>query len=88
LQQIGIGNAGGIVASNVFITKESPRYTTGYGVSLAMLLMCGVACTILFFGLRTENKKRDRGGRDYRYTEERDELDNMSDDFPSFRFTT
>ena len=53
-----------------------------------MLLLCGVMCTIFFFGLRAENKKRDRGGRDYRYTEERDELDNMGDDFPSFRYTT
>jgi len=86
--QIGLGNAGGIVASNVFIPKESPRYTTGYGVSLAMLLMCGVMCTIFYLGLKAENRKRDRGGRDYRYTEERSELGNMGDDFPEFRYTT
>ncbi|TVY78318.1 putative transporter [Lachnellula suecica] len=86
--QIGIGNIGGIVASNIFIPKESPRYTTGYGVSLAMLLLCGLMCTGFFFGLRAENKKRGRGGRDYRFTDERAELGNMGDDFPSFRHTT
>ncbi|KAE9377036.1 major facilitator superfamily protein [Stipitochalara longipes BDJ] len=86
--QIGLGNAGGIVASNVFITKQAPRYKTGYGTSLAMLLMCGVMCTVFFFGLKAENKKRDDGGRDYRFEKEREELENMGDDHPGFRFTT
>ena len=85
--QIGLGNAGGIVASNVFITKQAPRYKTGYGTSLAMLLMCGVMCTVFFFGLKKENKRRDAGGRDYRFSKERAELENMGDDHPDFRFT-
>ena len=83
--QIGLGNAGGIVASNVFITNQSPRYPVGYGVSLAMLLMCGVMCTVFYFGLKAENRKRNGGGRDYRFTE--NDLDNMGDDHPEFRFT-
>lgn len=86
--QIGLGNAGGIVASNVFITKQAPRYKTGYGTSLAMLLMCGVVCTVFFFSLKAENKKRDNGGRDYRFERERAELKNMGDDHPDFRYTT
>lgn len=84
--QIGLGNAGGIVASNVFITKQAPFYRTGYGTSLAMLLMCGAMCTVFFFGLKAENKKRSNGGRDYRF--ESGELENMGDDHPEFRFTT
>jgi hypothetical protein len=86
--QIGLGNAGGIVASNVFIMSERPHYKSGYGTSLAMLLMCSVMCTVFFFGLKAENRLRDKGGRDYRYTEEREDLDNMGDDHPEFRFTT
>jgi hypothetical protein len=86
--QIGLGNAGGIVASNIFITKQSPRYTTGYGTSLGMLLMCGVTCTVFYFGLKRENKKRDNGSRDYRFEREGEELGNMGDDHPDFRFTT
>jgi hypothetical protein len=85
--QIGIGNCGGIVASNVFIKTEEPRYPTGFGTAMALLGLCGVMATVMFFGLKAENRKRDAGGRDYRY-EERDELDNMGDDHPSFRFTT
>lgn len=38
-------------------------------------------------GLQAENKLRERGGRDYRFTDEADELDNMGDDHPSWRFT-
>ncbi|KAF8853263.1 major facilitator superfamily protein [Acephala macrosclerotiorum] len=86
--QIGLGNAGGIVASNIFIPDQSPRYKTGYGTSLGMLLMCGVMCTVFFFGLRAENKVRERGGRDWRFVEEREELGNMGDDHPDFRFST
>jgi hypothetical protein len=59
--QVGFGNLGGIVASNVFLQREMPTYRTGYGVSLGMLWICGVACTGLFFLVRWENGKRGRG---------------------------
>jgi cyanate permease len=32
--QIGFGNCGGLVASNVFFDSEAPGYRTGFGVSL------------------------------------------------------
>ncbi|KAA8571571.1 hypothetical protein EYC84_001569 [Monilinia fructicola] len=98
--QIGIGNIGGIIASNIFITNQAPRYPVGYGVSLGMLLMCGAMCTAFFFGLKRENGIRDRGGRDYRFREdeerkrrnrarsdgEQEEEGNWGDDWPGFRF--
>jgi hypothetical protein len=86
--QIGLGNMGGIVASNIFITSQAPRYPVGYGVSLAMLIMCCAACTVFFFGLKVENKKRDQGLRDSRFQEGERELRNMGDDHPDFRFNT
>lgn len=72
----------------------------GYGVSLGMLLMCGLMCTIFFLGLKRENAIRERGGRNYRLredeerkrrNEERDENEkeeegNWGDDWPGFRF--
>lgn len=82
---IGFGNAGGIVASNVFITSEAPSYPVGYGVSLGMMWLCAAACTVLFFGVRAENKRRNRGERDHRLDEP--EVDNLGDDHPHFRFT-
>jgi dipeptide/tripeptide permease len=84
--QVGFGNIGGIVASTVFLTKESPTYPTGYGVSLGMLWICGAACTAMFFLVKRENKKRDRGDRDHRLNEV--DADNLGDDHPHFRLAT
>ncbi|PNS17905.1 hypothetical protein CAC42_3864 [Sphaceloma murrayae] len=81
---VGFGNVGGIVASNVFLVEEAPRYPTGYGVSLGLLWVCAIACTVLLWGLWRENKKRDRGERDYRLQSQ--EVDNLGDDYPTFRF--
>ncbi|RFU35367.1 hypothetical protein B7463_g954, partial [Scytalidium lignicola] len=85
--QIGFGNAGGLIASNIFITAQAPRYPVGYGTSLALLVMCASMCTIFFFGLYRENKKRERGERDYRYSEEGADINNMGDDHPEFSVT-
>ena len=53
----------GIAASNIFLDCKKAKYLTGYGVSLDMLRICGVACTTLF---SFENQKRDCGDCDYR----------------------
>ncbi|KAI1343738.1 major facilitator superfamily domain-containing protein [Xylariaceae sp. FL0016] len=84
--QIGLGNLGGIVASNVFLSREEPLYWTGYGVSLGLLWLCAAACTALFLGVRRENRRRDRGERDHRLAER--DVGNMGDDHPRWRFTT
>jgi hypothetical protein len=83
---IGGGNAGGIVGSNIWLSREAPGYKTGISVSLALLILCGLSSTGYYIGLRAENKRRDRGGRDYRFTDEAD-LDNMGDDHPAWRYT-
>jgi len=83
---VGFGNLGGIVASNVFFTEEAPLYKTGYGVGLGFLWICGAACVVLFVGVLWENRKRDRGERDWRLQGE--DVDNLGDDHPSFRFAT
>ncbi|KAF2177930.1 MFS general substrate transporter [Zopfia rhizophila CBS 207.26] len=84
--QVGFGNIGGIVASNVFLDSEKPRYPTGYGVSLGLLWICGAACTGLFFLVKVENRRRERGERDQRLQEV--DADNLGDDHPHFRLTT
>jgi hypothetical protein len=47
--------------------------------------MCAAACVVLLLGVRAENKKRDRGERDWRL--EGEDADNLGDDHPHFRFT-
>jgi hypothetical protein len=77
---------GGIIASNVFFASEAPLYRTGYGVGFGLLGVSAAACTLLFFGVRRENRKRDRGDRDYRLA--RPDAHNLGDDHPHWRFTT
>lgn len=81
----GFGNAGGIVASNIFLTSEEPAFPTGYGTTLALVWVCAITCTVFMFGLMWENRKRERGARDYRLEES--DADNLGDDHPHFRFT-
>ena len=85
--QIGGGNCAALVSQNVFIASHAPRYPEGYGVGFALNVMAGVCCTALFFGLRTENRRRDQGLRDSRLALPQDELDNLGDDHPDFRYT-
>lgn len=84
---VGFGNAGGIVASNVFISGEAPGYKTGYSVSLGLVWICAAACLGLFLGVRRENGKRERGERDWREGEGEVDRGNLGDDCPRFRFT-
>ncbi|KEF51228.1 uncharacterized protein A1O9_12731 [Exophiala aquamarina CBS 119918] len=85
--QIGLGNTGGIVASNVFLRHESPFYHTGYSVGIGALCL-GLSATAGFLLLiHLENKRRDRGERDYLLQLPDEELRNLGDDHPSFRYT-
>ena len=84
--QVGVGNLGGIVASTVYIPTQAPTFALGYGVSLGLLWLCGLACTGFCVGLWMENRKRERGERDDRYRLPTDELENLGDDHPSFRY--
>lgn len=84
--QIGFGNLGGIVASNIFLTNEAPTYPVGFGTSLGLLWLCGLSCTAFLLGLRAENRIRDRGERDERLALPSEELQSLGDEHPRFRF--
>ncbi|KAI9685055.1 MAG: hypothetical protein M1822_005447 [Bathelium mastoideum] len=84
--QISIGNCAGFVGSNVFVDSQAPAYTVGYGVSLACIWLTVVMATIFLCGLRWENWKRERGEQDWRYNLPPEELKNLGDDHPAWRF--
>jgi hypothetical protein len=86
VMQVGFGNIRGIVASNVFLGSEAPRYRTGHGVSLDMLWICGAACTGPAVLVKRENRARERGERAWRLQEV--DADNLGDNHPAFRLTT
>ncbi|KAJ8120511.1 hypothetical protein ONZ43_g2797 [Nemania bipapillata] len=85
--QVTIGNIVGVVAANIFIAHEAPRYLTGYGTCLGFTWLGGIAATALFVGMWVENRKREAGERDDRLSRPVEEVRNMGDYHPSFRFT-
>ncbi|KAI1384363.1 MFS general substrate transporter [Hypoxylon trugodes] len=85
--QVALGNVCGIVAAVIFREDEAPRYPTGYGTAVALMWFGAIAASLLFAGLLVENKMRDAGKRDGRLTHPKEEVDNMGDYHPSFRFT-
>lgn len=75
------------MGSNVFLAKEKPRYWTGFGLALG-LLVCGALLTVLLWLYnRSQNRIKNRLSREEilaKYTE--DELDAMGNDSPLFRY--
>ncbi|KAL9119320.1 MAG: hypothetical protein Q9187_004129 [Circinaria calcarea] len=82
--QIGFGNSGGIIASLIFQSKEAPFYLTGYAVSCGLIVVAALGLTAFVWVLKWENRKRERGERNWRLGEA--DADNLGDDHPSFRF--
>lgn len=82
-----MGNSGGLVGSFIFLDREKPKYSTGFGGSLAFAT-AGIVCALtLEFLYWKSNKKHEE------YTEEEvrakytdDELDKMGDRSPLFRY--
>ncbi|KAI0455441.1 MFS general substrate transporter [Xylaria acuta] len=85
--QITIGNITGVLATNIFVDREAPRYPTGYGTALGLTWLGAIAATAMFVGMLVENRKREAGEKDDRLCRPAEEVGNMGDYHPSFRFT-
>jgi len=86
---IGWGNLNGIVSSNIYRTKDSPRYFLGHGVVLAYLvLFLFFGSIVTTIGLRIENKKRLSGKRDH-WVEGKspEQIEMLGDERPDFIYT-
>lgn len=84
--QLSIGNVSGIVSSNIFLPHQAPRYILGYGIGLGFAWLCVISAFVFDFWIRRENNLREAGERDYLLSLGEDELNNLGDDHPSFRF--
>lgn len=58
--QLGIGNCANFVASNVFITTQSPRYPVGFSTGLGITALSFPVMLLTIFLCVTHNKKIDR----------------------------
>jgi MFS family permease len=89
---VTVGNLGGICGSNIFLSKQAPKYPVGFGVCLGVLVCSMAATVVMRYCLKRENQRRDdlMAGRSLEevrleYTEE--ELLNLGDRSPFFRYT-
>ncbi|KIX00662.1 uncharacterized protein Z518_09727 [Rhinocladiella mackenziei CBS 650.93] len=85
--QVGFGSIAGIIASFIYLPSEIPTYHTGFGTGLGLLIFGMLTSTGFLLYLRWENHIRDAGRRDDRYNLPADEVNNLGDDDPKFRFT-
>jgi hypothetical protein len=85
---IGWGNLNGVVSSNIYRTKDRPRFTLGHAVVLGYLsvfLLGGSIVTRIL--LVRENKKREKGERDHWVEgKSEEEIKEMGDRRPDFRY--
>lgn len=56
---IMMGNFGGAIGSNIYLSHEAPHYWTGYGVSLACTTLAITTTFVLRWAYKRENGKRD-----------------------------
>jgi hypothetical protein len=85
---IGWGNLNGVVSSNIYRGRDTPRYFLGHGVVLAYLtLFLFGGSVITRFLLARENKKR-RAGLRNQWTEgkSQSEIDELGDKVPDFEY--
>ena len=55
---------GGIIATFSFLSKDAPKYITGYSICLGFTCLSVLASLVYLFGIVAENKRRDRGDAD------------------------
>lgn len=86
---IGWGNINGVVSSNIYRTKDKPRFKLGHGVVLAYLTLFLFGGSVVTRALLVwENKKRRSGQRDGRVEGKSEaEIRDLGDQRPDFMYT-
>ncbi|CAF4763799.1 unnamed protein product, partial [Rotaria sp. Silwood2] len=57
---ISVGNIGGAISGQLYRAQDAPRFILGHAVNLGFCAFGLINVVILFFGLRAENRRRDR----------------------------
>nr|VWP02019.1 Hyaluronate lyase (EC (Hyaluronidase) (HYase) [Ganoderma boninense] len=88
--QIGIGNFGGAIASNIYRSQDAPRYIVGHGVELMFVGIGFIVLPIVVLLYKRINARRDAIVKEAnesgtKFTPE--ELRRLGDRAPDFRYT-
>lgn len=95
--QVMGGNCGGIIASYVYLTKDSPRFIKGHSILIGVVGMAFFLTSFMMIWCQRENTRRyavalaqsSNGGKKVeRLTDEEKRLEaELADDVPWFRYT-
>ncbi|KAH9919550.1 MFS general substrate transporter [Fomitopsis serialis] len=88
--QIGVGNLASLIVTNIYLSKDAPRYVMGHALELMFIGIGLINLCILVALYKWENAKRDKNQRDMEekgieYSAE--ELRRLGDRAPEFRYT-
>ncbi|CAG7923203.1 unnamed protein product [Penicillium olsonii] len=81
-----VGNVGGILGSFMYLEKESPRYETGFGLSMALGGFGFFVALFLEWSYKTGNAKKDKVADEARVKYTEDELFDLGDRSPLFKY--
>lgn len=70
--------------SSAFLTKDAPRYKTGYSICISFVSLSALSCIVYFVSCLTQNRNRDRNPTDPALTEY--EMTEMGDLSPDYRY--
>lgn len=86
---ISMGNLGGAVGSNIYLTSQAPKYPLGFGLCLGILTLAIICTLLLRIAYSRINKQRDSMSEEEvkaRYTEA--QLLDLGDKSPLYRYVT
>lgn len=89
--QVMGGNCGGIIASYVYLTRDSPRFIKGHSLLIGIISMAFCLSLFMTVYLRRENARRDALAAvaersDYSDEEKLEQME-IADNAPWFRYT-
>jgi len=80
------GNLGAIIGTNVFRAQDSPFYYLGFGVSLGIIFMAFCGALTMRIALARTNKKRDLIPAEEIAAISHEQMHDMGDKAPTFRY--
>ena len=81
--QISLGGCGGVIATFSVLAKDAPKYIRAYSLSPAFFGFTSICCTLYFFTLVSENRKRAQGLSEHsgKSEEEKARLGDLNPDY-------
>ena len=81
--QIGFGSCGASIATFSYLAKDAPKFINGYCISLGFIGVSALSCTLYFFALIAENRKRAMGLSEHcgKSEEEKAKLGDLNPDY-------